>query len=126
MKFLLDENLPASFSELLRKNDIEARHVSEAGLASTDDDAIVSFAAESGEIIITYDLDFGRIISTLSTLSQSLITIRVTKLNAQIFLHIFNNVLSSCQGDLERGAMITVEDDRLRVRKLPIVRKSKR
>jgi predicted nuclease of predicted toxin-antitoxin system len=126
MKFLLDENLPPSFSNLLRKEGIEARHVSEVGLESTEDDVIVSFVAKSGEIIITYDLDFSRIISAITSQSPSLITLRVTKLNSKIFLRIFNDVISSCRADLEIGAMITVEDDRIRVRKLPVVKKKKK
>lgn len=125
MKFLLDENLSASFASMLKKKGYEARHVSEVGLESTEDDDIVSFAKDSGEIIVTYDLDFSRIISSLTLQSPSLITLRVTKLNGNIFLRIFQEVISTCRSDLEKGAMITVDDDRIRVRKLPVIKKKK-
>ena len=92
MKFLLDENLPSSFADLLKKEGVEVRHVSEVSLENTDDNVIVSFAARSGEVIITYDLDFSRIISSITSQSPSLITLRVTKLNAKIFLRILDGV----------------------------------
>ena len=76
MKFLVDENIPSSFSNELKTTGYEVRHVTEVGLKATDDNEIVSFARKSGEIIITYDLDFSRIISLLSYDSPSLITLR--------------------------------------------------
>ena len=126
MKFLVDENIPSSFSNELKTTGYEVRHVTEVGLKATDDNEIVSFARKSGEIIITYDLDFSRIISLLSYDSPSLITLRVSVLNSESFLKIINEVLKSCRRDLETGAMISVDDDRMRIRMLPVIKKKKK
>ena len=125
MKFLVDENIPSSFSDEMKKVGYNVRHVTEVGLKATDDNEIVSFARKSGEIIITYDLDFSRIISLLAYDSPSLITLRVSILNSDTFLKIIDEVVKSCKSDLKTGAMISVDDDRMRIRMLPVMKKKK-
>jgi predicted nuclease of predicted toxin-antitoxin system len=57
-RFLLDENVPSSIIELLRKKRFEARSVIQALGPGTSNGRIAEEAARSGEIIITLDSDF--------------------------------------------------------------------
>ncbi len=57
-RFLLDENVPSSIMELLRKKRFEARTVIQAFGPGSSNGRIVEEASRSGEIIITLDSDF--------------------------------------------------------------------
>ena len=56
--FLLDENVPRSLADVLRKRGFEIRMTTEIrgpGLRNSD---LVDIAKETGEIILTFDSDF--------------------------------------------------------------------
>ena len=57
-RFLLDENVPSSIIELLRKKQFEVRSVIQAFGPGSSNGRIVEEASRSGEIIITLDSDF--------------------------------------------------------------------
>ena len=57
-RFLLDENVPSSIMELLRRKRFEARSVIQALGSGTSNGRIEEEAARSGEVIITLDSDF--------------------------------------------------------------------
>jgi len=57
-RFLLDENVPSSIIELLRKKRFEVRSVIQAFGAGSSNGRIAEEASRSGEIIITLDSDF--------------------------------------------------------------------
>jgi uncharacterized protein with PIN domain len=64
MKFLVDNQLPASLALLLRRLGFEAEHVIDLGMDEASDLEIVAVASKRQAIIISKDGDFG----TLSAL----------------------------------------------------------
>ncbi len=58
MTLLLDQGLPRSTVQFLRKARIAAVHVGDLGLATTDDAAILRHAREQNEVVVTLDADF--------------------------------------------------------------------
>ena len=54
MKLLLDENLSPQHATLLRANGHDAIAVVDAGLAGESDDAIRTFAVESGRVSVRF------------------------------------------------------------------------
>jgi predicted nuclease of predicted toxin-antitoxin system len=60
MKFLLDQGLPRSTALLLllRKNNVDALHVGELGLASASDAKILEFGLLEHRVLVTLDADF--------------------------------------------------------------------
>jgi predicted nuclease of predicted toxin-antitoxin system len=59
---LLDMNLPASLGARLAAQGIQAAHCRERGLARATDEEIVAHARSRAEIVVTNDVDFGRIL----------------------------------------------------------------
>ena len=57
-RFLLDENIPSSIIELLKKKGFDVRTVLEAFGSGSSNGRIVDEASRSGEMIITLDSDF--------------------------------------------------------------------
>ncbi len=75
MKFLLDENLPPSFCRVFEEAGFAARHVYAVDLGNAEDEEIVSFAIQSGEINVTYDLDFTRIVALSGSSKPSVVSL---------------------------------------------------
>ncbi len=57
-QFLIDEDLPRSSAELLRKLGYDAVHVREVGLRGASDDEVFVHAQKEKRIIVTRDLGF--------------------------------------------------------------------
>ena len=118
MKFLVDENLPLSFGALLRGHGFDAAHVGEVGLTETDDILIVDFADKNGFVIITFDLDFSRIVALGGLTLPSVVTFRMDVMTSNKFLDIMTRLIQKIEKDLDEGSMVTVTDRQVRVRKL--------
>ena len=52
--------------------------------------------------------------------SPSVIRIRIEGLRAEPFCELLQNVISQCADDLESGAMLSVSEFQIRVRRLPV------
>ena len=63
MKFLLNENIPPSLVGYLRSGGYDSIHSFNAGLRGKKDEEVIQFAYINDYVIITHDLDYGRIIS---------------------------------------------------------------
>ena len=61
MKFILDANMPHSAKKIFSSPDT-AFHVRDLGMADSDDEEIIAYAAREGAILITRDLDFANIL----------------------------------------------------------------
>jgi predicted nuclease of predicted toxin-antitoxin system len=120
MTFLLDENISPYLCLGLISMGYKTRHVKEVGLLSTKDEVIFNFAQQSGEIIITHDLDYSRIHALSGAATPSVILFRIEPVTSEIILNFLRSNLDQLKNDLEKGAFIVVESDQIRIRDLPI------
>jgi predicted nuclease of predicted toxin-antitoxin system len=119
MKFLLDENLPPSLANLLQKEGYEARHVKSVGLGETFDSTIVEFAAQTEEIILTHDLDFGGLMARSGKQKPSVILFRLRPVTIASYLDVLLHYLPQLELDLDAGAFIVIDSQHIRIRMLP-------
>jgi predicted nuclease of predicted toxin-antitoxin system len=122
MTFLVDENLALSFAEALRQIGIPATHVMEIGLNQTDDEVIVDYAKAHEMVIITFDLDLTRIVAMSRRDLPTVITFRLGQISQKRFVDFFQEYLPLLQPSIEKGALITVDDNGIRIKELPIGR----
>ncbi len=120
MNFLIDENLPLSFAEIIREMKYESAHVYEVGLDKTDDSTILEYASSHGQIIITFDLDFSRLVATGKHQLPSIITFRTDAMTASFFKNAFVQHIDKLREPLVTGAMVTITEHNIRVRQLPV------
>ena len=120
MKILLDQGTPRSAASILRDAGFDVRHTGEIGLAEAEDSEIISVAAREDRIVITLDADFHALLALSQARKPSVIRMRVEGLRADDFSVLVQNVLRECEGDLEIGAMISVNESQIRVRRLPV------
>jgi predicted nuclease of predicted toxin-antitoxin system len=121
MKLLLDQGLPRSAAALLRELEIEAIHVGDLGLSAAEDIEIIQKAREQGRIIVTLDADFHSILAFERANSPSVIRVRIERLRAIALTELLVAVINECEEELQQGAAVTVEPNRIRVRRLPLL-----
>lgn len=121
MRFLVDANLSPTLVDLLEAAGHQAAHVARVLTPDASDDVVLAWAAEHGHVVVTADTDFGELHALARTAAPSVILFRrqsgrrASNQAALILEH-----LADVEDDLERGAIVTVEAARIRVRALPI------
>ena len=120
MKVILDEGLPLEAARLLRKAGVDAKHVLELAMGGASDHEIIGRAEADQAIIITLDADFHQILATTGAAKPSVIRFRIEGLKPQPLSYLLSNVLTYTQNDLASGAMVSVDEKSIRVRRLPI------
>lgn len=106
--------------EWLREEGHDVIHLREEGLHGLSDEKIFKKAASERRVILTFDLDFGEIIALSGGNLVSVILFRLRNTRSPYLLKRLKHVLGESSELLERGAVITVEETRHRVRKLPV------
>ncbi len=123
MQFLVDENMAVSYAKTLRSLGYVAVHVAEVGLTTTEDTDIVAYAIENGYSIITFDLDFTRIVALSQKPFPSIITFRLGEINVSEFEEFINLYIPDLINKIIEGALVTIDSQGVRVKKLPIMKK---
>jgi predicted nuclease of predicted toxin-antitoxin system len=121
MKLLLDQGVPRSVATILRAARIDTVHVGEIGYATAEDAAILQRGEDEARVVVTFDADFHMILALSGATTPSVIRIRIAGLRGEAVANLLQTVIDECEEDLEQGAAITVQEGRIRIRRLPLV-----
>jgi predicted nuclease of predicted toxin-antitoxin system len=133
MRLLLDQGLPRTTAAAFQADSFQkdafqvsdpslsAEHVGEIGLASADDKTILAYALDRGMVVVTLDADFHTQLVLSGARGPSVIRIRIEGLNSTELSRLLTRVIQQCKDKLDSGAMVTVTETGVRVRKLPLV-----
>ena len=122
-RLLLDQGVPRGTASLLRKFGWDAVHVGELGLARADDEEILDRARRQHRICVTLDADFHVLLAATGQNQPSVVRIRIEGLRAEEVARLIRNVYRQVGTDLETGAVASVTEKSIRVRRLPIGQK---
>lgn len=117
---LLDQGLPFSATRLLAERGIDAVHVAELGMGESADETILATARTMGRIVCTLDSDFHALMALTGASRPSVILIRKQRLNGLAMANLLLGILTRPDLELAKGALVTVTDSGLRVRRLPV------
>jgi predicted nuclease of predicted toxin-antitoxin system len=122
LRFLIDNALSPLFSKLLKDNGYDSIHVRDIHLQKCSDDEIFDYAQKDNRIIVSADTDFGTIIALRNERFPSIIIFRRTRNRkpAEQFDLLISN-LNEIESNLETGSIVIIEDNRIRIRELPIL-----
>jgi len=90
--------------------------------ANAMDAEIVRIASEEQRVVLCFDLDFAAIVATSGQLRPSVVTIRTSLRGPGFVTPVLERLLPTIESELRAGCLVSVEDDRVRVRMLPITR----
>jgi predicted nuclease of predicted toxin-antitoxin system len=122
VRFLGDMGVSPATIRALNEFQHDAVHVRQLGMARASDASILAKAREDGRIVLTFDLDFGEIMAAGGANGPSVIIFRLHDQSSASVTPRLMKVLAACENKLLAGAIIVVEDQRFRVRQLPINR----
>jgi predicted nuclease of predicted toxin-antitoxin system len=122
MKILIDMNLSPLWVDLLNKHGWEALHWSETGDPKASDEDILRWAVSHRYVVMTHDLDFGSIIAATNAEYPSVIQIRTLNVDPADLGNFMLSMLEQFRSQLEQGALIGVDKNKLRARILPLKR----
>ncbi len=120
MKLLLDQGTPRRTAAWLRQSGWDAVHTGEEGHSTSEDSQILETARRQGPVVVTLDADFHTMMAISGAASPSVICVRMEGLTSAPFAALLLNVIGQCQRELEAGALVTVQENRIRLRNLPI------
>lgn len=120
MNFLLDMGLAQRTALFLRAQGYDAIHLREQGLRRLTDEQIIQKALAEDRIILTHDLDFSRIVALSRGHYPSVITFRLADMRALTVNQYLQEVLARFTVDLKAGALISVTEQAIRLRRLPV------
>ncbi len=104
----------------LRAAHHDAVHLREEGLIRLPDPEIAAKARRESRIVLTFDLDFGDILAAARSEAPSVIIFRLRNQTPQAVNPRLFRVIGDCEGELASGAIVVVEDEGYRIRRLPI------
>jgi predicted nuclease of predicted toxin-antitoxin system len=120
MKFLADMGLGRSTVLFLQSQGHDAVHLRDQKLQRLGDEGLIQKARGEGRVILTHDLDFGRIIALSRAQTPSVITFRLADMRPVQVNQYLGQVLDRFASQLEVGALVSVNEQGIRVRSLPV------
>jgi predicted nuclease of predicted toxin-antitoxin system len=119
MRILADMHISPVTVRFLQGLGHEAVRINEVMTLNASDREIVERAGSSERVILTQDLDFSEIIALSGKMKPSLISLRLSSSRIEFVNAILEKVLPRIEKDVEKGVIISVEDDKIRIRHLP-------
>lgn len=120
MRFLADMGVSYTVVLALRDAGHDVVHLRDEGLQRLPNGEIFTKAEREGRIVLTFDLDFAEIVASLPSSQTSVIVFRLRNTRRENVWSRLQAVLVQSSEALRSGAIVSVEDTRHRVRRLPI------
>jgi predicted nuclease of predicted toxin-antitoxin system len=120
IQLFLDQALPVRAEALLQERGWIVIHATTAGLADAPDDEILRWCGEHDYIVITHDHGFHQMIALADAAGPSVIRIRLQGLDYEAIAILIHRVVQAHSAALEDGALVSVGENRIKVRKLPL------
>ena len=120
IRLLADVHISPQTVGDLQKQGYEIIRSSDVLPNNAPDINILEFARTEHWVVLTQDLDFSMLVA-LSRYSQpSLITLRLSSAKPDIVTQKLLDVLPQIEEALQEGSAITIQDENIRIRKLPV------
>jgi predicted nuclease of predicted toxin-antitoxin system len=119
VKLLIDMNLSPDWVGVFAREGWEAAHWSTTGDPRAQDRVLMAWAKDNGFIVFTHDLDFGALLAITRAEGPSVIQVRTQDIMPQRLSGRLVKILRQYESTLAKGALITVDETRDRVRILP-------
>ncbi len=121
IKVLIDMNLSPRWVEVFKGHDVLAVHWSDVGNHKASDSVIMDWAKKNGHIVFTHDLDFGTLLAVTHATAPSVLQVRTQNVLPENLGPFVITALKRYQSELQKGALIILDETTYRVRILPLI-----
>ena len=83
---------------------------------------ILDVGRQEGMVVVTLDADFHALLALSGVTGPSVIRIRIEGLRGEDLARLLVRVLQICDDDLPKGAMVSLTENGVRIRRLPMLR----
>jgi predicted nuclease of predicted toxin-antitoxin system len=122
VKFLLDMGISPETGFYLEKLGHNAIHLIDEGMDRATDSQIMEKALKEERIILTHDLDFGRMLAFSGDKGPSVVTFRLTNMRPENVNQFCNAIIDRFSDVMAKGAILSVGDKKIRSHLLPVLR----
>ena len=123
MNVLVDMNLSPQWCGVLKEQGFQCVHWSEVGNPGADDAVLMQWALRNEYIVLTQDLDFGAILAATQANAPSVVQIRTQDVLPSAMKTRLLKILRKYEAELSAGTLIIVDENKSRVRILPLSRR---
>jgi len=121
VRFLVDANLSPRLAASLADAGHDAVHVSDVGMSRATDTEILDMADGQDRVVVSADTDFGTLLAVSNRRGPSVLLVRFTSpRRVEQVASVVHVNLPAVAESLEAGAVVVLEDDRVRIRSLPM------
>jgi len=122
VKLLIDNALSPVVALRLRQGGHDVVHARDIGMQEAEDEALLLRAEQEDRIIVSADTDFGTLLALRRMPKPSFVLLRRTKGNRpEEITKLLGELLPRVSEDLRKGSIVTVTNDRVRIRALPVL-----
>jgi predicted nuclease of predicted toxin-antitoxin system len=120
LKFVIDMNLSPEWVGFFESEGWPAVHWSSIGDARASDQEIMQWAEKAGHVVVTHDLDFGRLLSLTHASGPSVILVRGPQVLPTRIGALVIEAVRRMENLLRSGALVVVDPRKSRARVLPL------
>lgn len=120
MKLLADVNIAAATIRALRDRGFEVLALTEVGLHRLPDPDILARAADEERAVVTFDRRFTTSLALFRMALPSVVILSVRDQTPASATPRLLNALAQHRQEIAEGAIVIVDEDRTRVRRLPL------
>lgn len=118
--FLVDVNLSPAWVVLLVAKGYNAVRWTAVGANTASDEEIMAYATAHGYAVLTHDQDFSTLLALSRKGKPSVVLLRLSSLRVEGVGDRVLKTVKTVAKDIEAGAIVVIEDSRVRVRSLPM------
>ena len=123
LRLLIDMNLSPDWVVFLGAAGFESIHWSSIGDPRAKDTILMEWERTNGHVVSTHDLDFGTLLALTHATGPSVLQVRTQDILPDEIGDLVLSALRTHAAELEAGALLVIDESKLRVRILPLRRR---
>jgi predicted nuclease of predicted toxin-antitoxin system len=120
VRYLADHHISHRTVSLLQAQGFDIYRVSDVLPSDAEDIRILELARTEDRTVISQDLDFSALLASTVYNKPSVVSLRLHNNRPERIGAVLAQVLPSIESELQTGAIVVIEEGRIRIRLLPL------